>query len=162
MSPYKMVYGKAYWAVKELNRDFKLASKKRLLDLSSLDEWRNEAYENARLFKEKVKKWHDRRIHKREFNVGEKVLLYRSRLRFFVGKLLSKWEGPFIIEEVYRSGAIKIASLKDNTTQVVNGQRLKHYISGDSYNEDIDIIQVVTPEEFIKEQIQETAEFIFE
>jgi hypothetical protein len=27
--------------------------------------------------------------------------------------------------------------------QVVNGQRLKHYISGDSYNEDIDIIQVV-------------------
>jgi hypothetical protein len=68
-----------------------------------------------------------------------------------------KWEGPFIIEEVYRSGAIKIASLKDNTTQVVNGQRLKHYIFGDSYNEDIDIIQVVTPEEFIKEQMQETA-----
>jgi hypothetical protein len=63
MSPYKMVYGKgchlpleseheAFWAVKELNRDFKLANKKRLLDLSSLDEWRNEGYENARLFKE--------------------------------------------------------------------------------------------------------------
>jgi hypothetical protein len=46
---------KAFWAVRELNRDFKLAGKKRLLDLSSLDEWRNEAYENARLFKEKVK-----------------------------------------------------------------------------------------------------------
>jgi hypothetical protein len=76
--------------------------------------------------------------------------LYRSHLRFFAGKLCSKWEGPFIIEEVYRSGAIKIASLKDNTTQVVNGQRLKHYISRDSYDEDIDIIQVVTPEEFIK------------
>jgi hypothetical protein len=87
---------------------------------------------------------------KREFHVGEKVLLYRSHLRFFAGKLLSKWEGPFIIEEVYRSGAIKIALLKYNTTQVVNGQRLKHYISGDSYNEDIDINQVVTPEEFIK------------
>jgi hypothetical protein len=27
--------------VRELNRDFKLAGKKRLLDLSSLDEWRN-------------------------------------------------------------------------------------------------------------------------
>jgi hypothetical protein len=66
---------------------------------------------------------------KREFHVGEKVLLYRSRLRLFAGKLLSKCEGPFVIEEVYRSGAIKIVSLKDNTTQVVNGQRLKHYIS---------------------------------
>jgi hypothetical protein len=129
--------------------------------LSSLDEWRSEAYENSRLFKEKVKKWHDRRILKREFHVGEKVLLYRSRLRFFVGKLLSKWEGPFVIEEVYHSGAINIVLLTDNTTQVVNGQRLKHYIYGDSYNEYIDIIQVVTPEEFIKEQVQETAESIF-
>jgi hypothetical protein len=88
--------------------------------------------------------------------------LYRSHLRFFAGKLLSKWEGPFIIEEVYRSGAIKIASLKDNTTQVVNGQRLKHYISGDSYNEDIDVIQMVTPEKSIKDHMQETTEYVFE
>jgi hypothetical protein len=88
--------------------------------------------------------------------------LYRSRLRFFAEKLLSKWEGPFIIEEVYRSGAIKIASLKDNTTQVVNGQRIKHYISSDSYNEHIDVIQVVTLEEFIKEHMQETTESVFE
>jgi hypothetical protein len=152
---------KAFWAVRELNRNFKLAGKKSLLDLSSLDEWTNEAYENARLFKEKVKQWHNRRILKREFYVGEKVILYRSRIRFFAGKLLSKWEGPFIIEEVYRSGAIKIASLKDNTTQVVNGQRLKHYISRDSYNEDINVIQVLTPEEFIKDYMQETVESVF-
>ena len=93
MSPYKMVYGKAchlpleleqkaYWAVRVLTRDFKLAGEKRLLDLSSLDERRSEAYENAKLFKEKVKRWHDKRILKREFNIGDKVLLYRSRLRF--------------------------------------------------------------------------------
>jgi hypothetical protein len=88
--------------------------------------------------------------------------LYWSRLRFFARKLLSKWEGPFVIEEVYRSGAIKIALLKDNTTQVVNGQRLKYYIAGDSYNEDVDVIQTVTPEEFIQDNMQEPAEFVFE
>jgi hypothetical protein len=70
-------------------------------------------------------------------------------------------EGPFVIEEVYHSGAIKIASLKYNTTQVVNGQRLKHYIAGDSYNEDVDVIQMVSPEKFIQDNMQESAEFVF-
>jgi hypothetical protein len=64
--------------------------------------------------------------------------------------------------EVYHSGAIKIASVKDDTTQVVNSQRLKHYIAGDSYNEDVDVIQMVSLEEFIQDNMQEPAEFIFE
>ena len=77
MSPYKIVYGiachlslefnhKAYWAIKELNYDFKLVGEKRLFDISSLDEWRTQAYENAKLFKEKVKRQHDKRIRKHE------------------------------------------------------------------------------------------------
>jgi hypothetical protein len=53
------------------------------------------------------------------------------------------------VRKFYRSGAIRIALLKDDTTQVVNGQRLKHYISRDSYNEDVDVIQTVSLEEFI-------------
>jgi hypothetical protein len=52
--------------------------------------------------------------------------------------------------------------LKDDTTQVVNGQRLKHYIAGESYNEDVDVIQTVSLEEFIQDNMQEPSEFIFE
>ena len=78
------------------------------------------AYENAKLFKEKVKRWHDKRIQKCEFNVGDHVLLYKSRLRFFAGKLLSKWEGPYVIEEVYRSGAMQINNFEGTNPTVVN------------------------------------------
>ena len=79
--------------------------------------------------KKKVKRWHDKRIQKREFKVGEYVLLYNYRFRFFAGKFLSKWEGPYIIEEVYRSRAIKINNAEGTNPKVVNGQRITHYIS---------------------------------
>ena len=95
---------------------------------------------------------------KRQFNIGDKVLLYRSGLRFFAGKLLSKWEGPFIVEEVYRSGAIKINTLDRDKPQVVHGKRLKHYISGNPLEKDVDIIQVVSPEEFIEDKYRKTPE----
>src|SRR4051812_32310698 len=112
MSLHKMFYGKschltlelehkAFWAVKEMNADPKLAGEKLLMNLTCLDEWRTEAYESAKMFKEKVKKWHDIRILKDELNVGDKVLLFRSCFGFSPGKLLSRWEGPLHIEEVY-------------------------------------------------------------
>ena len=77
------------------------------------------------------------------------MLLFKSHLRFFVGKLLSKWEGPYVIEEVYRSGALKINNLEDKSPSVVNGQRIKHYISGNPINVETNIIETVTPEEYI-------------
>uniref|UniRef100_A0A8I6XHE7 Uncharacterized protein n=1 Tax=Hordeum vulgare subsp. vulgare TaxID=112509 RepID=A0A8I6XHE7_HORVV len=167
MSAYKMIYGKAchlpfeleykaYWPIKELNYDFKLAGEKRLFDINSLDEWRTQAYENPKLFKEKVKRWHDKRIQMREFKVGEYVLLYNSRLRIFAGKLLSKWEGTYIIKEVYLSRAIKINNPEGTNTNVVNGQRIKHYISGTPINVETNIIQTMTSEEHIRETFHNT------
>ena len=73
-------------------------------------------------------------------------------------KLLSKWEGPYIIEEVYRSGAIKINNSEGTNPRVVNGQRIKHYISGAPINEETNVIQVITPEEHIKVVFRNTPE----
>ena len=108
--------------------------------------------------KKKLKDAMIKTIQKREFKVGEYVLLYNSRFIFFAGKLPSKWEGPYVIEEVYRSGAIKINNAEGTNPKVVNGQRIKHYISGTPINVESNIIQTMTPQEHIKETFRSTPE----
>ena len=82
------------------------------------------------------------------------MLLFNSRLRFFAGKLLSKWEGPYVIEEVYHSGATKINNFEGTNPKVVNGQRIKHYISGNPINVETNVIETVTPGEYIRDTFQ--------
>ena len=96
------------WAIKKLNFDFQAAIEKRLLQMNELEELRNEAYDNARIYKDKAKKGHDQRILRREFKIGESVLLYNLRLRHFLGKLNSKWSGPYKVVVVTPFGAITL------------------------------------------------------
>ena len=46
---------RAYSATRMLNIDSKIAGEKRMLQLSELDEFCNEAYDNARIYKERTK-----------------------------------------------------------------------------------------------------------
>ena len=99
---------RAYWATRLLNMDSKVAGEKRMLQLSELDEFCNEAYENARIYKEKTKAWHDKHIVRKEFEPGQRVLLFNSRLKLFPCKLKSKWSGPFIVVQVFPYGGVEI------------------------------------------------------
>ena len=89
------------------------------------------------------------------------MLLFNSRLRFFAGKLLSKWEGPYVIRR-YHSGAIKINNFEGTSPRVVNGQRIKHYILGNPINVETNIIETVTPEEYIRDTFQNVSDSVKE
>ncbi|GJS42333.1 reverse transcriptase domain-containing protein [Tanacetum coccineum] len=150
-TPYKLIYGKnchlpfeiehrAYWALKNCNPDLIAAGEKRMFQLHELDELRYQAYENSRLYKERTKVWHDRKLRMRkEFKQGNKVLLFHSKYKFKLTKLRCRWLGPYVVKHQYPSGYVGLYE-KDGKTFIVNGYRLKLY-----HEEDNDPREAVTP-----------------
>nr|GEZ20496.1 reverse transcriptase domain-containing protein [Tanacetum cinerariifolium] len=156
-TPYKLVYEKAchlpielehkaYWALKHCNYDLLTAGDHQKVQLNELNELRDQAYENSLIYKEKRKKIHDSKIKDSVFNIGDRVLLFNSRLKIFLGKLKTRWSGPFTITQVFPYGTVKL-SQTDGPNFKVNGHRLKHY-----FGENIPKIFVSDVQTFPKDQ----------
>ncbi|GJZ24710.1 reverse transcriptase domain-containing protein [Tanacetum coccineum] len=140
-TPYKLVYRKAchlpielehkaYWALKYCNFNLKTAGDHRKVQMNELKELRDLAYKNSLIYKEKTKKIHDSKIKDRVFNIGDRVLLFNSRLKIFLGKLKTRWTGPFTVAQVFPYGTVELSSTNGPKFKV-NGHRLKHYFGGD-------------------------------
>nr|GEW32093.1 reverse transcriptase domain-containing protein [Tanacetum cinerariifolium] len=122
------------------------ASDHRKVQLNELNELHDQAYENSLIYKETTKRIHDSKIKDRVFNVGDRVLLFNSRLKIFSGKLKTRWSGPFTITQVFPYGTVKLSQI-DEPKFKVNGHRLKHY-----FEEDIQKMVVLDLQTFSKDQ----------
>lgn len=137
-TPYRMLYGKAchlpvemekksLWALRKCNVDTDAAGAERMLQLNEVEELRFHAYESARIYKDKTKKFHDSNILSRVFTVGMLVLLFNSRYKLFPGKLKCKWTGPYEVLQVFPYGTLELKNLKDGSVFKANGHRCKEY-----------------------------------
>ena len=119
MSPYRIVFGKpchlllelkykAMLTIKKLNYNFEATKEERLLQMNELEELRNEAYDNAKIYKDKTKKWHDQKILSKEFKAEEQVLLYDSKLKIFPQKLNSRWSDLYTVVASTPFGAVTL------------------------------------------------------
>lgn len=68
---------KAYWAPKVLNFNLDQVSDKRKIQVNEILEFQQDTYENAKIYKEKTKRWHDKHIMRKEFEIWKKVLLFK-------------------------------------------------------------------------------------
>lgn len=101
------------------------------MQLSELEEIRLEAYDNSVIYKGKAKAFHDAKLTRKHFDIGDKVMLYNSKLHLFLGKLRSRWLGPFEVLETFPHGAMVIRGFTTNKIFKVNGHRLKVYHQGE-------------------------------
>ena len=73
--------------------------------------------------------------------MGDKVLIFNSRLKLFPSKLRSRWSRPVTVTSVTPYGAIRMET-ENGQEFKVNGKRLKHYLSEQIAKEIVNYIDV--------------------
>ncbi|GJT73816.1 reverse transcriptase domain-containing protein [Tanacetum coccineum] len=69
------------------------------------------------------------RITDKEFQEGEEVLVFNSRLKLFPSKLKTRWYGPYTVSKVFSYETVEVCG-KYGIHFKVNGHRIKKYYGG--------------------------------
>jgi hypothetical protein len=89
--------------------NLKAAETKRKIQIAELEERRETAYQSAKLYKERTKRGHDKRVKTKQFKLRDNVLLFNSHVHLFDhGKLRSKWEGPYLVLHAANHDAVTL------------------------------------------------------
>jgi len=110
-----------------------------------IGELHNKAYENAKIYKVKTKAFHDKMISHKSFEPNKKVWLSNSKLKLFFSKLKSRWDGTFVVQQVFLSEVVQILDPQDSQVLMVNDQCLKLVVTNDIGPSLIESFNLVDP-----------------
>ncbi|KAG9453432.1 hypothetical protein H6P81_006336 [Aristolochia fimbriata] len=102
----------------------------RLQELESLDEKRLEAQQRLECYQARLTRAFNKKVKFRSFQKGDLVLAVRRPIMATSrdgGKFAPKWEGPFIVQEVYTNGAYKLVTPEGRRLPATNGKFLKKF-----------------------------------
>lgn len=88
--------------------------------------------------------FHDKATMCKSFTPGQNVLLSKSRLHLLSGKLISLWNGPFIVWLVHHYGVIDINNSKNGNIFKANEQTLMPLLESHQ-SKNIDILTFHNP-----------------
>ena len=108
--------------------DLSRADMKRFLVLNEMEELRNNTYNNSNIAKQRLKTWHDQLVSRKEFQKGQRVFLYDSKLHIFPKKLKSRWISPSTIQQVHSNGVVELLNSNNTESFKVNGHCLKPFV----------------------------------
>ena len=102
----------------------------RLVELEALDEKRLEAQQRLECYQACVSRAFNKKVHPRSFQVGDLVLAVRRPIittHRTGNKFLSKWDGLYVVREVYTNGTYKLVAEDGLRIGLINGKFLKRY-----------------------------------
>ena len=139
-TPYSLVYVEAVLPLEREIPSLRIAiqeglteeenAKLRLQELEALDEKRLEAQQRPECYRAHLSSAFNKRVKPRSFQVGDLVLVVRRPIittHRTGNKFTSKWDGHYVVQEVYTNGAYKLIDNDGIRIGPINGKFLKRF-----------------------------------